>query len=148
MAPMLAAGAKFKKHASKLGRPKEREVKVVQGVIIWGEDGKGIPLRDVKDIIRGQETSAFKRTGKKGNDRLCFSVISINRTLDLEAETSEICEMWATALEEAVHFKDTSGPDQDIVKQQIQDKAASVIEERRKEREAKKKELMAKYKKK
>ncbi|GMH69830.1 hypothetical protein TL16_g05253, partial [Triparma laevis f. inornata] len=53
----------------------------------------------VKRIERGYKTTVFATTGEEGKSCFCFSIITSERTLDLEAESEEVRNEWCNALE-------------------------------------------------
>ena len=72
--------------------------------VMWHKAGKtdvycdSIDLNTVVAINPGYTTLVFKQTGKKGMERNCFSIISSDRSLDLEAPSSEIARKWIEGL--------------------------------------------------
>ena len=69
------------------------------------EEYDEIKVADITKVVRGAETDAFKRLGaKKVNTRLCFSVVSGKRTLDLVAASEEERDMWVSALQAVAKF--------------------------------------------
>lgn len=68
------------------------------------EEYDEIKVEDVTDIVRGANTNAFKRAGKKVDARKAFSIISDKRTLDLIAQSEEERDEWVTALQGVLKF--------------------------------------------
>jgi len=66
-----------------------------------------IALKEVVDICSGHKTELFQRQGKPGRDSLAFSVCYFDqqdeRTLDLEAATTEVRDLWVSCLKEILH---------------------------------------------
>lgn len=112
---MLIAGQKFKKyHHSRLGalagskRAVERVVRIDEEctVLLWLKDGSeeycDIPFREITEVVPGAETPAFK--GTNASTANCFSVVSVKRTLDLEAENAQVRDDWVKGLNAAIRF--------------------------------------------
>jgi len=110
---VLIKGCQFKKHAAgPVGMPRVRWIKLTQDrlQLTWHPDGEPakpdsfIPIGNVTHIEVGQRTKAFQRTGKAGNDALCFSIVANDRTLDLESESIATRDLWIRALQGAIAF--------------------------------------------
>ncbi len=97
----------FMKHGRR-GKPKPKVVCLSQAgtSICWIEHGKKnasqstVELSDALHIARGKTTSVLKRTVAKSFDAdVCLSVVLKDRTVDLAAQTKQIRDEWAEALE-------------------------------------------------
>ena len=73
----------------------------------WGDPrpgrklDSGLKFRDVREVLQGQKTDAFKRNAKYvRTPRLCFSLKLAARTLDLEAHSPVDYCHWVAALRE------------------------------------------------
>lgn len=51
-------------------------------------------------MVKGHTTAVFRRKGKPEREHVAFSIITVDRTLDLEAESEDVRNDWA----QAVHF--------------------------------------------
>ncbi len=57
-------------------------------------------LKEVVKVCKGKETEVFKRSGATdAPDFLCFSVSTADRTLDLQAVSVEVRDLWVRAVE-------------------------------------------------
>jgi myosin VI len=113
MRQMLLAGGKFLKYG-KRGNPHIKHIAVnVLGNLHWAGDPidskKMMPsttyvkLKDVVRVVKGKTTSVMKRSvAKKAPEYLCFSVVTPDRTLDLQAHNLEQRDLWVKALDSAV----------------------------------------------
>ena len=59
---------------------------------------KGIPIDSITEIRRGMSTDVFKRTGDASRSDRYFSIVSSERTLDLEAQSAQQCDFLASRL--------------------------------------------------
>jgi hypothetical protein len=59
---------------------------------------KGIPIMNIIDVRRGRSTDVLKRTGRDAKATLYFSLITRERTFDLEAPSIEMAQFIATRL--------------------------------------------------
>ena len=73
----------------------------------WFSKRKGLNdtciwLKDVKEIVQGQETEVFKKFHQKALEKASFSVVhgTAYKTLDLVAKSTDECEMWVRALQQ------------------------------------------------
>lgn len=57
-----------------------------------------IPINSIKTVKTGISTDILKRTGKKRRAKRYFSIITDERTLDLEAQSEEMAEFVGTRL--------------------------------------------------
>ncbi|XXQ37562.1 Uncharacterized protein PBTT_08498 [Plasmodiophora brassicae] len=74
------------------GRPKRVYVTVdtLTGVIRWGEGRRRILIEDVRQIRSGKQTNVLlKRSNRVLDAQLCLSLVTNDRTLDLECKTRE-----------------------------------------------------------
>lgn len=67
-----------------------------------------IEMKDVVDVVAGHKTEVFQRQGKAGRETLAFSVYYSEgkkgeRTLDLEAATTEVRDLWVAGLRDILH---------------------------------------------
>ncbi|KAL0221349.1 hypothetical protein RCL1_001203 [Eukaryota sp. TZLM3-RCL] len=100
----LIEGAVFLKHGKK-GKPHYRFVWVSSDFskILWRDPSKTkvrdeMDVSQVTDVLIGQLTDVFKRrSGHAGRENLSFSIISGERTLDLEASSEEERDLWVDA---------------------------------------------------
>eukprot|EP01028_Stygiella_incarcerata_P010732 TRINITY_DN57158_c0_g1_i1.p1 TRINITY_DN57158_c0_g1~~TRINITY_DN57158_c0_g1_i1.p1 ORF type:complete len:454 (-),score=173.28 TRINITY_DN57158_c0_g1_i1:940-2301(-) len=98
---LIRQGALLKKYAFRKGKPAMRFFCLQENdtVFRWGpKRGKYTSFLDMKDVeyvVFGARTKAF-RTVKNppSNTACCFSIVSKDRTLDLEAANTEQCMMW------------------------------------------------------
>jgi len=102
---MLIEGCNFTKHGRK-GNPHKRFVWVSDNFdrIMWAESKKKQDKRDTEilfseiiAVASGHTTQVFQKTGKKGGPDLSFSIITKDRTLDLEAIAKNIRDDWVKA---------------------------------------------------
>ncbi|GMH99650.1 hypothetical protein TrVE_jg1820 [Triparma verrucosa] len=122
--PFLFVGRRFKKHhRNTLGRMLSSQGRVLkltkEGALAWykttsltgipdatesseKEDGI-IEVSSIRRIDRGYKTAVFAATGVEGTSNLAFSIITSERTLDLEAESEQVRDEWCEALEK--HLK-------------------------------------------
>jgi hypothetical protein len=52
---------------------------------------------NVQDVVPGHTTKIFKRSGKPENAHLGFSIVSKDRTLDLDCKSEEDRDRWVAA---------------------------------------------------
>lgn len=74
------------------GRPHSTKLTVHKnGVLSWkGRSGASIYFEDVHDIVRGKgSTEVFRRAKSSPKDRHCVSILTAERTLDIEAKTED-----------------------------------------------------------
>ncbi|GCA61987.1 hypothetical protein KIPB_000390 [Kipferlia bialata] len=102
----LLTGAVLLKHG-KRGSPNGRmiEVKGDLSCIRWRDPAKkkwrdNLERSSITAVVRGQTTAVFARnSGKPGHEAMSFSLVSGERTLDLEADSQTEAEHWVQALE-------------------------------------------------
>jgi hypothetical protein len=117
---LLEAGQVFMKHAfGKVGNPHPRFVQLTPDHqrITWHAVGdtrrvESLPLASVLEVRPGQASEVFGRSGKAGRDAFCFSIVTTDRTLDLEADSKPIRDAWVTALKESIEFLRAETPEQ------------------------------------
>lgn len=95
-------GEVFLKHGRK-GAPHERNVTLeVNGSVIkldWSS-GSLSANKDELQIVEGKTTKVFQRsTASKAKPENCFSIITANRSLDLEARNHKLKEYWVHGLQ-------------------------------------------------
>ena len=115
----LARGCELVKYG-KYGSPHVRwfQVQLVNGLarLSWGEPksrtggslnlSKSIKMNDILDVKAGKTTAVFRQRGndKLATDsRLCFSIISQRRSLDLQAKDPEERDRWVDGLRQIAH---------------------------------------------
>jgi hypothetical protein len=76
-----------------------RELKTFKRRVVDEKNGpaleakmKGVKLANVTEVRRGRSTDGLLRTGKDKHAKRYFSIISKERTLDLEASSDEMAE--------------------------------------------------------
>jgi len=169
--PLLLAGESFMKYPHGRGRAGIRKVQLTPDhkKIEWFDPAKDNPKKKfmmVKDIDKvmhfvlvcvncydlpsellkilvGQQTKSFKSKGKVGKDKVCFSITSAERTLDLQCKSEQVIfyyksqlmllfimgypfqvkEQWVTALQVLLKFRNVLSHDQ--IAQQQQEKAVA-----------------------
>lgn len=116
---ILLAGQVFLKHNIGFSMKDSRRVVKLSDdrqCIIWHHiENKGdeqLPLYAVREVIKGHKTAVFERTGKKDREHLAFSVVADERTLDLEADTEVIRDLWVEALKQALELLHIRTPEQ------------------------------------
>ena len=110
---VLCSSGQLRKHG-RWGNPKMRHVCLnVLGNLHWDEiqmdphstnpSSRYVRLKDCVEVISGKHTNVFKRSVSESalNSR-CFSLRLKNRSLDLEASSSQERKQWVDALKEAV----------------------------------------------
>jgi hypothetical protein len=94
-------GENFTKHGRR-GQPHTRNVSIeVDGSVLcfdWSS-GKMRMHKDEISILQGKKTEVFQRkVNAKAREDLCFSIVTKERTLDLEARNIKIKEYWINGL--------------------------------------------------
>lgn len=107
---LLQQGGLFQKHTS--GRkPHPRFVCLSSDgkSILWHENAartkgsKRIIVKDIKRVVVGHKTSAFKsKFAKVDSETRCFSLITDSRSLNLEAPDERTAQMWVTMVNNCV----------------------------------------------
>lgn len=146
----LIKGGKFKKHACGVGLPHDKFIKLDYETMSLVWDEKTLPVREITQIQAGKTSKAFARTGKKSLADCCFSVVSTQRTLDLECPSSAIRDQWVAALQKALEFAPIEVAEdikQENIKASAEARSNDILCERREKRRLEKEKLMAKYKK-
>jgi len=153
---ILLEGEIFKKHAGGIGMPRQRVIKLNtdRTGFTWSAAGKKpkpeavIYLEEIKKVVPGITTDAFKRTGNKDLKHLCFSFIAEDRTLDLECDDNNIRETWVAAVKACLIYGRTTNPEE-RKKKMMQEKANSkkrqVAASRRKVNQKTRDDIKAKY---
>ena len=97
---MFVKGISFLKHGRR-GKPHPRLIAIsedgtqVSWQIASSTAKKYMNLSDVVGVHKGASTAVFKRNRDiEDRDKLCFSLIGKERTLDLEAPTEQIRDLW------------------------------------------------------
>eukprot|EP00128_Syssomonas_multiformis_P014810 Colp12_sorted_trinity150504_noHs@23252 len=106
--PYLQNGAVFSKHGA-TGKPHLRVVKLcpnAQRLCYKPTDASGdekhIDLSTITEILEGQRTTVFQRTGTPGKDSCCFSILSPQHDLHLEAQSPEVRKLWVEYLKDCL----------------------------------------------
>eukprot|EP01028_Stygiella_incarcerata_P012037 TRINITY_DN722_c0_g1_i6.p1 TRINITY_DN722_c0_g1~~TRINITY_DN722_c0_g1_i6.p1 ORF type:complete len:1165 (-),score=454.58 TRINITY_DN722_c0_g1_i6:289-3714(-) len=96
--PMTKKGAKAQKKVFTLDRN--------SGQLFWGSGfrkrGSVLPMSDVKWIVHGPRTHIMKERLQfigDGAAACCFSIVTKDRTIDLQAHSPQECEAWIMALQ-------------------------------------------------
>lgn len=99
---LLVLGDSFIKHGRR-GNPHERFVSVSSSLqfLEW-KDAKNekreirrFDLRSVKQVVEGIMTDVSRRTGKSSDSHLIFSLLSSDRSFDLQAKSVEQKNRWS-----------------------------------------------------
>lgn len=110
---VLLNGGKFLKYG-KRGDPHIRFICVnILGNLHWDKDpmdfrkpfpsSNCFPLSSVLKVVKGKQTDILQRSvAKSAPEYLCFSIISSERTLDLQAVNAMERDLWVIAMESAV----------------------------------------------
>lgn len=104
-----AAGQVFRKHC-RHGSPHPRIVTITNTgslSICWQQPGKARKEQLALDLsarlVLGKETKVFRRDASATADKhVCFSIVTSQRTLDLEAPTMAIAEMWTEGIKNVI----------------------------------------------
>jgi CLASP N terminal len=114
----LMCGEEFLKH-SKSKRPKYKRVWCTpQGILCWSDvhdesqDMRKQPatstmrMKDISTVVRGKKTASFVKgkSGVSAPEHLCFSIVSKRKTLDLQAPSQNMRDLWAEGILSAVIF--------------------------------------------
>eukprot|EP00455_Lapot_gusevi_P014893 TRINITY_DN174_c0_g2_i1.p1 TRINITY_DN174_c0_g2~~TRINITY_DN174_c0_g2_i1.p1 ORF type:complete len:252 (-),score=23.71 TRINITY_DN174_c0_g2_i1:42-797(-) len=117
---LLTSGAVFQKHG-RSGSPHARFVQLSEDRtrVMWRpldrsneSDIQYLLLRDIQMIKKGKQTAVFERTAGDGTDDMCFSLVTADRSLDLQALTSQQRNDWVNALHETLTHLNLTPPDQ------------------------------------
>eukprot|EP00698_Gefionella_okellyi_P005458 TRINITY_DN14995_c0_g1_i1.p1 TRINITY_DN14995_c0_g1~~TRINITY_DN14995_c0_g1_i1.p1 ORF type:complete len:1007 (+),score=206.91 TRINITY_DN14995_c0_g1_i1:50-3022(+) len=107
----LAQGALFTKHG-RSGRPHDRFVRIVNDRVEWTEvkdTSEGhIRLSDVTDVVEGIQTSVARRTGDVARADCFLSIVTPQRTLDLECTTRAVRDEWVRLLRQTIAVRRTA----------------------------------------
>lgn len=130
--PTLQKGALFSIHDG-TNNPKAKYVKLCNDDdrLEWSESGKSagrndyISLASLTDILIGQKTDAFRKCIDVKNETLCFSAVTPRKTLDVQAQTSQLRDLWAQVLGNRVTFRSLEKPNS------MNEKEAERIEQNR-----------------
>jgi curved DNA-binding protein CbpA len=101
----LLSGIELTKHPRK-GYPRKRffwitpdfewfmtgRERILEPTAAEREEMKGVRISDIHEITRGITTEVFEKTGKPRKQSRYFSIITTERTLDLECESKERCD--------------------------------------------------------
>jgi myosin heavy subunit len=110
---VLMEGDKFLKYG-KHGKPHIKYVCLnVLGALHWDDDvmdprrlrpsSTYIHVKDVQKVYIGKHTPVFTRTvAEKADDNVCFSIVTADRSLDLQCVTIEQRDLWVRAIESAI----------------------------------------------
>jgi len=100
---IASLGQNFIKHG-RAGKPHLKTVRVdtKTGKLWW--DNQSFYLQDVTEIKRGKHTKVFDGVSvNRADPRVCFSIVTPNRTLDLQASSFNEREMWVQGLKRVQH---------------------------------------------
>uniref|UniRef100_A0A7S3Z415 PH domain-containing protein n=1 Tax=Lotharella globosa TaxID=91324 RepID=A0A7S3Z415_9EUKA len=95
---IASLGQNFIKHG-RAGKPHLKTVRVdtKTGKLWW--DDQSLYLQDVTEIKRGKHTKVFDGVSvNRADPRVCFSIVTPHRTLDLQASSFNEREMWVDGL--------------------------------------------------
>lgn len=112
---LLCKGGNFIKHPIGRGRPTSKTVYLQDSMVCWGDRDpkptvrslltpskqsvKGIHLQDVREVVSGKQTKAFsKKSAASADASICFSVVTPDRTLDLQCPNPEVQKEWIEGL--------------------------------------------------
>jgi hypothetical protein len=87
----------------------------------------------VEGIHIGFTTLVFKQTGKKGKEKHCFSIISSDRSLDLEASSPETARLWCAGLRALLKYGNILTP-AELKAADEREAAREVAEEKRRQK--------------
>eukprot|EP00698_Gefionella_okellyi_P000734 TRINITY_DN10667_c0_g1_i1.p1 TRINITY_DN10667_c0_g1~~TRINITY_DN10667_c0_g1_i1.p1 ORF type:complete len:415 (-),score=90.24 TRINITY_DN10667_c0_g1_i1:108-1352(-) len=105
----LVNGAVMRKHGRK-GRPHSRFMYLSHDLmhLSWSRTrrlplegqpaDRRIRIADVRDVLDGQQTEVFRRTGRRSMSDRCFSIVTTQRTVDLEAPDAQTRELWSSTM--------------------------------------------------
>jgi len=104
-----ALGQLFLKYTGRRRRkPQDRIVKVSFGEggnakqISWGSGSRHIDFDDIVYIAWGHWTPVFQARKDQIDPNLCFSVVSKNQILDVQAQSKEMAEVWVKGLRKLI----------------------------------------------
>lgn len=103
---VMMEGSIFTKHANGRGKPKKKLIFFKANSIYWCDPGaryadadKSLSLEKITSVLFGKQTKCFSKKGaSKADPDLCFSLICDDRTLDLEAPSMPVKEVWLRGL--------------------------------------------------
>jgi len=101
----VAEGSTFKKWC-RTGRWKERFVKFQDDIeaIVWKKNGKAqtwlgiLPLSKLQDVCTGIETPVMKKCKDQANADCVWSLVAVDRTLDLQADSRAQRDLWVAGI--------------------------------------------------
>jgi curved DNA-binding protein CbpA len=107
----LLSGVELTKHPRK-GYPRKRFLwispdfewimtgreRILEPTAYEREEMKGVRIKDIHEITRGITTEVFERTGKPKRQSRYFSIVTNERTLDLEAESKERADFYVSRI--------------------------------------------------
>ncbi|KAL0236676.1 hypothetical protein PCE1_000074 [Barthelona sp. PCE] len=103
MRALLLSGGQFIKHGRR-GRPHPRYVVLGDDMatVFWRDPKKSkfknsMHIAEITDVVPGKQTAVFERSDVEPG--LCFSLVGIDRTLDLQCETIDERDMWVGAFQ-------------------------------------------------
>lgn len=155
----LVRGAVLVKHNAGVGGTSRRHVRLSErgDAILYGPEGgkkapKSLPVAELQAVSVGMDTPAFQRSGRPGTEGLCFSVITKDRSLDLEASNERERGEWVDAVRALIALP-REGMDEAErrakaaagEKERVRRKHQSELSERRADRERKAAEMRKKY---
>eukprot|EP01084_Bolivina_argentea_P197209 337991_1 len=107
---IAAIGNLFIIYKSRKGKKQNRIVKVLfnskhikPDKLIWGSGPRFVEFENILYIAHGHWTSVFhSKDVNVPNDKLCFSVVTKDKTLDLSGENIETVELWVMGLRQLI----------------------------------------------
>jgi Kinesin motor domain len=107
---LLEEGDVFTKYpySGLLGRPQIKRIafdRLTLRLYYWDlnkkrSSGKSLHITEMQQILSGKVTDAFQQSvAKPADPSMCFSILYGTRSLDLEASSSEIRDLWVSALQ-------------------------------------------------
>lgn len=82
-------GTQFVKHG-RWGAPHTRLVSLRNGTVSWFTGD--LPVKEIISVTSGKKTKVFERTEVEAD--VCFSIITKDRTLDLQAANKNQRDFW------------------------------------------------------
>lgn len=107
--------------------------------IIWhklGEDstkGDFIPLESIEKVVKGRQTQVLERAGKKEKENLYFSIIATFRTLDLEAPSEQIRDLWFDGINQCLTYFNVVSPEEARKREEEQKRKIEEYEQKKNE---------------
>jgi len=141
---MLIKGQVFNKTPPTLGTIKKRFVRLTadkRAVVWYPERGQQtsdnyLPIEEIVQVSRGQNTEPFRKYGDPAEARLSFSICATSRTVDLAAPSDKVLKDWIIALEALLIFIPRKYTPQDKRKEQrkndkVEEKAHEIFKKKK-----------------